>query len=67
MNSAKAGQEAYEKAADKKAFFPETADVDQLREKGSKHSRSYSSSMYQFWIVSNSLLPCLPPSDTQTR
>jgi hypothetical protein len=34
LYSAKAGQEAYEKAPDKTAFCPETADVDQLREKG---------------------------------
>jgi hypothetical protein len=34
LDCAKAGQEAYEKATDKTAFFPETADVDQLREKG---------------------------------
>ena len=34
IDCAKAGQEAYGKATDKTAFFPETADVDQLQEKG---------------------------------
>jgi hypothetical protein len=34
LDCAKAGQEAYDKATDKTAFFPETIDVDQLREKG---------------------------------
>ncbi len=34
LESAKAGQEAYEKATDKTVFFPKTIDVDELREKG---------------------------------
>jgi hypothetical protein len=34
LDCAKGGQEAYDKATDKTAFFPETINVDQLYEQG---------------------------------